>query len=194
MSRILLVRHAEADGHDEVDPALSPLGVRQAEALAGRLAGENIRQVLTSPRRRARQTADLIARRIGRSATSSDLLEDRTPTPCAPRWNDYPSHRWEWLRDVPDDERDEDGVMLSAAWSRIVEQCSEVGWLSADETLVLVTHAFVVSWFVCRALDAPPAAWMLLPVANASITELAARPHGEYAVVGFNDVGHLVRH
>ena len=213
MDRILLVRHARADGHDESDPGLGELGLRQAEALAEQLAGEDVVAILNSPRLRARQTAELVAQRIGCSVRTTDLLEDRTPVPSARRWDDYPPHRWERLREVPAEERDEDGVALSAAWSRITAPDAADGDAdgAADDltggghvadigtgavggsasTLVLVTHAFVVGWFVCRALSAPPAAWMLLPVDNASITELQARPKGEHAVVRFNDVGHL---
>lgn len=42
-----------------------------------------------------------------------------------------------------------------------------------------------------QVLAAPPAAWMQLPAANASLTELELRSGGEFAVVAFNDVGHL---
>lgn len=57
METILLVRHAEADGHDGEDPALGPRGVRQAGLLGERIAGTGA----TRPRRRARRTAGLLA-------------------------------------------------------------------------------------------------------------------------------------
>lgn len=49
----------------------------------------------------------------------------------------------------------------------------------------------MVAWFVHTALDAPLAAWMPLPVSNASVAELTSRRTGEYAVTRFDDVVHL---
>ncbi|HUS61523.1 MAG TPA: histidine phosphatase family protein [Acidimicrobiales bacterium] len=63
MSRITLVRHgqAEAGWAEDADPALSELGMVQAEACAAVLsAGEPI-PVITSPLLRARQTAAPLA-------------------------------------------------------------------------------------------------------------------------------------
>ncbi|WP_168197992.1 hypothetical protein [Brachybacterium sp. SGAir0954] len=45
---------------------------------------------------------------------------------------------------------------------------------------------------MARELGAPPAAWMQLPIAHASLTELMRRTTGEWSVLGVSDVGHLV--
>lgn len=184
MDRILLVRHAEAQGHDGDDPGLSPLGVHQASLLAERLAGQDVAEVLHGPRRRARQTAHQVAQRLGCPLHQTHLLEDRTPYPSAGRWGDYPQHRHAFLHGVPEQERDEDGVALAAAWTRLSAPGS-------SGVLVAITHAFVVGSFVREVLGAPPAAWMQLPIANASITDLRARENGEWSVAGVSDVGHL---
>jgi broad specificity phosphatase PhoE len=189
VTRILLIRHAEAEPEGG-DPLLSSAGTRQAIAVADRLADERVARILHSPKRRARLTADALASRLGCPIAESSLLDDRTPVPSADRWDDYPAHRWDRLRQVPADERDEDGVALTAAWNELIQWSSRAD--STDHgTVVLVTHAFVISWFVSRALDAPPAAWMQLPVANTSITEIALRPLGDHSVHRFNDRGHL---
>ncbi|MGF6823490.1 broad specificity phosphatase PhoE [Microbacterium sp. ZKA21] len=188
MNRILLVRHAQAQGHSEADPPLDATGEQQALLLAERLAQEETGPVLSSPKRRAQQTAQVIGRRVGTSPDVSDLLDDLTPMPSSDRWTDYPEHRWPWLEETPVDEQDLDAVTLNAAWTTLhdaAESSLESG------ALVLITHAFVVASFVSRALGAPPAAWMQLPVANASITEIELRPGREAVIVGFNDVCHL---
>lgn len=185
MDRILLVRHGQAAAPDDVDPALSDVGVRQAEALAARLRGEDVDELWHGPRCRARQSAEILAQGIGRDPRPTSLLEDRTPYPSADRWDDYPRHRWERLQQVPVQERDEDAAALGRAW----EQLSAAG---ERGTLLAVTHAFVVGTFVSAALGAPPAAWMQLPVAAASLTELRIRPTGEWSVLAVSDVGHLV--
>lgn len=99
--------------------------------------------------------------------------------------SEYPSHREGFLLETPVDERDIDGEGIAAAWRQLTE-------LSTDRVIVAVTHAFVIGSFVGHALDAPADAWMRLPIANASITEIQSRPHGEWAVSRVSDTGHLL--
>ncbi|MFE6995031.1 histidine phosphatase family protein [Microbacterium sp. NPDC057659] len=186
MDRLLLARHAQADGHDHADPALSAVGEEQAALLAHRLSAEPVVHLLSSPRRRARQTAAAIAQQLGREPEVGPFLDDRTPMPSAGHWDDYPEHRWDWLRETPETEQDEDGAALDAAWQRLTGMLDD-----APGTLVVVTHAFVIGSFVASALSAPPSAWMLLPVGNATITELQRRTNGEIALTRFNDDAHL---
>ena len=63
VARIYLVRHGEATGYDGADPGLSELGASQARQVAQRLAeiaGAPI-ELVTSPLRRARETAQPLA-------------------------------------------------------------------------------------------------------------------------------------
>ncbi|MBY0275996.1 histidine phosphatase family protein [Candidatus Binatia bacterium] len=58
--RALLIRHGESSGQ-EPEAALTPRGLRQGDELAAALRGESIGRVLSSPYRRARQTAEFVA-------------------------------------------------------------------------------------------------------------------------------------
>ncbi len=66
--RFILVRHGESEWNrigryqGQLDAPLSDLGLRQAEALATRLATEKLDAIYSSPLQRARRTADAIAR------------------------------------------------------------------------------------------------------------------------------------
>lgn len=66
--RLILVRHGESEWNrigryqGQLDAPLSELGLRQAEALANRLANEKLEAIYSSPLQRARRTADAIAR------------------------------------------------------------------------------------------------------------------------------------
>lgn len=65
--RLLLVRHGRPDeGHPvhAQDPPLHDDGRAQAEAVATRLAGEAVTHVVSSPLRRARETAEPLAARL----------------------------------------------------------------------------------------------------------------------------------
>ena len=68
---ILLARHGETDDNREPiriqgsrDTPINDAGRRQAEELAERVAGEGIRGLYTSQLQRARQTAEVVARRL----------------------------------------------------------------------------------------------------------------------------------
>ena len=77
-----LIRHgeslynAEARIQGQSDVALSPLGLRQAEAIANALADERIDAVFASPLRRAMQTAEPIAARLGLTIQGDDRLKE----------------------------------------------------------------------------------------------------------------------
>jgi broad specificity phosphatase PhoE len=79
---LYLIRHgeslynAEARIQGQSDVALSPLGLRQAETLANALAGERIDAIFASPLRRAMQTAEPIAERLGLAIQADDRLKE----------------------------------------------------------------------------------------------------------------------
>lgn len=83
---LYLVRHGQSEGnvatYDIPDGNLTPLGFQQAREVAARLAGEGIDLVISSPLRRALQTADALCRRIGvPHEVWQDLLEHRDNEP-----------------------------------------------------------------------------------------------------------------
>lgn len=65
-----------------VDPALTPLGLRQAEEAAEALEREAIRRIVVSPYRRALQTALPAARRLGLPLTVAPVVRERYAFSC----------------------------------------------------------------------------------------------------------------
>lgn len=71
MTTLLLVRHGETDWNAEgrlqghTDTSLNDYGRRQAAALADELAGDGIDVVYSSDLSRARETAEIVAARLG---------------------------------------------------------------------------------------------------------------------------------
>lgn len=80
--RLILIRHGESEGNasgvmqGRMDFGLSPTGVLQAQATARYLSTLEIRQVMTSPLRRAAHTAEIIAGQLGRDVVPvAELME-----------------------------------------------------------------------------------------------------------------------
>lgn len=182
-SRLFLVRHGEATG-DVGNPGLSPLGVVQSRLLGERLRDEGPAEVRHGPRLRAAQTAAVLGELCDTPVVADPVLDDRTPVPAPGEETAYPDRMRDWFAAVPDDERDEGGQRLTAT----VGTC-----LAYDRPLVLVTHAFVVAWFVQRLLGAPATAWTTITVGNAGLTTIVCRPGRPPLLAGVNDVGHLHR-
>jgi broad specificity phosphatase PhoE len=83
---LYLVRHGQSEGnivtYDVPDGQLTPLGHRQAAEAATRLSPEGIDLIISSPLRRALQTADALHRRTGiRHEVWQDLAEHRDNEP-----------------------------------------------------------------------------------------------------------------
>ena len=56
---------------------------------------------------------------------------------------------------------------------------------------VVVCHMNVIRYFVLRALQLPPEAWLRLRGDNGGITELIFYPEGKVSLSRFADTGHL---
>ena len=63
--------------------------------------------------------------------------------------------------------------------------------LPRHEYEVVVCHMNVIRFFVMRALQLPPEAWLRLGGYNSSITHLQIRGSGSVSLVSFGDHGHL---
>jgi broad specificity phosphatase PhoE len=113
------------------------------------------------------ETAAVLGQLCGTPTVADPLLDDRTPVPAPDEEVLYPGWMSAWFAGVPEDEQDEGGAHLSAA----VAAC-----LADDRQLALVTHAFVIAWFVQQVLGAPVSAWTSIAVVNGGLTTIGRRP------------------
>jgi broad specificity phosphatase PhoE len=107
---ILLARHGETNDNLEplrfqgwTDTPLNDTGRRQAHELADKVAGDDIASLWASDLSRARETAEIVGRRIGMTPT----LDARLREGCRGRWEGH------LMRDIERAEPD-----LYAAWRR----------------------------------------------------------------------------
>ena len=158
MARIYLVRHGEATGYTEPDPGLSALGANQARQVAERLdeiVGAPI-ELITSPLRRARETAQPLAARWSTEARVVDSVRE-LPSPGAP------NERRSWLRAALRSTFAELGEQQRDWRAEILRSLSQ----RACDTAIF-THAVVISAVVGH-LEGDDRVLGFLP-ANTSIT------------------------
>ena len=86
---------------------------------------------------------------------------------------------------MPDDERDEDVVAQQAA----VEHFGVTG--EEDRHELLITHNFVIGWFVRHMLDAPVWRWIGLNPGQLRDHHVQWDSDRPPTLARFNDTGHL---
>jgi len=186
MSRYLyLVRHGEQIDaeHGLPDGPLSPRGKRQAALIAERLSGVPFTSAHTSPLQRAVETADAMTMKMpSLAAEKSALLMDCIPAgPTA----DMPSAFESFFGGVSEEE-------IQAGEAQMEDAVAE--WLSpkpGDSHELLVTHNFVIAWFVREVFGASSWRWMGINQANCGLTIIRVRSAKPAVLVTHNDLGHL---
>ena len=91
--RIVIIRHGEPDyDHD----SLTEQGWKEAELLSDRIAKMDVTDFYVSPLGRARDTASLTLKKMGRTAETLDWLQEFQPRIIRPDLNER-SIAWDWL-------------------------------------------------------------------------------------------------
>lgn len=184
MSRyVYLVRHGEQQDaeHGLPDGPLSGRGQRQAIAIAERLSGVPFTSVHTSPLERAVETARFMTARMP-SIEPTALLMDCIPSGPSP---DMPHAFEPFFGGVTEAE-------IAAGEAQMADATAE--WLSPsrdDRHDLLITHNFVIAWFVREVFGAPAWRWMGVNQANCGLTIIRVRTAKPPVLVCHNDLGHL---
>lgn len=181
---LYLVRHGEhLDAeHGLDDGPLSPRGRRQAELLADRLSGVPLSNVWHSPLERAAETARAVAERLPAvTPEPSALLFDCIPTGMTP---DTPALYEPFFGSITEAEVEAGSAQMADAMAEFL-----VRKPGAHE--LLITHNFVIAWFVREVLGAEAWRWMTINQAHCGLTVLAQRTGRPWTLVSHNDLGHL---
>ncbi|MBX3091741.1 MAG: histidine phosphatase family protein [Cryobacterium sp.] len=186
MSHFLyLVRHGEQQDaeHGLPDGPLSTKGKRQARAIASRLAKVPFDAAWHSPLQRAQETASILTKNIPElEAKPSALLMDCIPSGPTP---DMPHAFEPFFGAITSEE-------IDAGQAQMADAVSE--WLSparGERHELLITHNFVIAWFVREVFGAPAWRWMGLNQANCGLTIIRVRTAKPPVLVTHNDLGHL---
>ena len=183
---ILLVRHGQYNLKGKIDSEkyLTDLGREQALITGKRLAELNLplTYLVSSTMTRAQQTAGLIRQNLPENLPvkpDDSLLAEGAPYPPEP-----PSARWN-----PEDKYFIDGARIESAFRKYFHRAEPEQ--EKDSYEVIVCHANVIRFFVCRALQLPPEAWLRMSLRHASVTWLSIRPSGKVSVRVVGDSGHF---
>jgi ribonuclease H / adenosylcobalamin/alpha-ribazole phosphatase len=199
----LLLRHgqtplsAERRFAGRGDIPLTDLGLQQAGAAAAAIAERRVDLVLSSPLRRAQQTALVVVERTGAPlATDEDLAETdfgswegMTFAEVMARW---PDEMTAWMADA--DAAPPGGESFASVAERVSAALDRLLAIHQGKTVVVVSHVTPIKSIVCRALLAPSAALFRMHLDVASVSEAAWFADGPALLRSLNDTAHLRSH
>jgi probable phosphoglycerate mutase len=200
----VLLRHGETlltpqkrfSGSGGSDPSLSAIGREQAARVAEGLARRGtIQAIVTSPLARTRETAAVVAARLGLEVTVEEGLretdfgawEGLTFGEVRER---YPDDLNAWLAS-PDAEPTGGGESFTATGARIAATRDRLVSAYAGRTVLLVSHVTPIKTFVQLALGAPPESLFRMELSAASLSAVAYYADGGASVRLFNETSHL---
>ena len=200
----VLLRHGETpltpqkrfSGSGGTDPSLSDAGREQAHRVAEALARRGtVQAVIASPLARTRETAAIVAARLGLDVAVDDGLretdfgawEGLTFGEVRER---YPDDLNAWLAD-PEARPTGGGESFAETAARIAVTRDELVAAHTGRTLLLVTHVTPVKTLIRLALGAPPGSLFRMELSAASLSAVAYYADGNASVRLFNDTSHL---
>jgi probable phosphoglycerate mutase len=182
---LYLVRHGEQQDaeYGMPDGPLSDRGQRQAMAIAERLSGVPFTRAWHSPLQRAAETAAIMTGRMpALESKPSALLMDCIPSGPTP---DMPKAFEPFFGSVTPEQIEAGEAQMADAVAEFLAPARE------DRHDLLITHNFVISWFVREVFGAPTWRWLGLNQANCGLTIIRVRSAKPPVLVAHNDLGHL---
>ncbi|MFJ4274190.1 bifunctional RNase H/acid phosphatase [Streptomyces coelicoflavus] len=200
----VLLRHGETpltpqkrfSGSGGSDPSLSSVGREQAERVAESLARRGtIEAVVASPLARTRETAGIVAARLGLEVAVDEGLretdfgawEGLTFGEVRDR---HPEDLDAWLAS-PDAEPTGGGESFAATGVRVAATRDRLVAAYAGRTVLLVSHVTPIKTFLRLALGAPPESLFRMELSAASLSAVAYYADGGASVRLFNETSHL---
>uniref|UniRef100_A0A1I8BQM2 Serine/threonine-protein phosphatase PGAM5, mitochondrial n=1 Tax=Meloidogyne hapla TaxID=6305 RepID=A0A1I8BQM2_MELHA len=187
---IFLVRHGIYFRKNKTveEQKLTPIGREQAEFLGKWLTERkddfNFDKCVFSTLLRARQTGEIIIKQMPHlkiECTLDSILEEGSPYPAEP----FKSH-WKPIDPLV---YNSEGARMEAAFRKYIHRASPTQ--KEDSYELIVCHANLIRYFVCRVLQYPPEGWVRFTIAHTSITWLRIRKSGRLEIRSIGDFGHL---
>ncbi|WP_432137720.1 bifunctional RNase H/acid phosphatase [Streptomyces sp. bgisy154] len=200
----VLLRHGETpltpqkrfSGSGGTDPSLSDVGREQAGRVADALARRGtVQHIVASPLARTRETAAVVAARLGLDVTVEEGLRETD----FGAWEGltfgevherYPADLKAWLAD-PEAHPTGGGESFAETADRIAATRDKLVAAHPGRTVLLVTHVTPIKTLVRLALGAPPESLFRMELSAASVSAIAYYADGNASVRLVNDTSHL---
>ncbi|XP_059091443.1 serine/threonine-protein phosphatase PGAM5, mitochondrial-like [Tigriopus californicus] len=203
--RVILIRHGQYDlsGQDDGQHHLTPLGFEQADRTGRRLAElledwktnwardkdgqqEKVRiRLYMSSMTRATETAQTILKHLPEldEVKSCNFIREGAPIApvpgiCKTLWNPDPK---DFL---------EEGARIEAGFRKYMHRIP-AGEEDIKTIDILVCHGNVIRYFLCRAMQFAPDAWLRFAIHNASISVISLGASGRLSLRTFGEIGHM---
>lgn len=139
--KLLIVRHGDPDYERD---SLTEKGWREAEYLSERMAALDVAKFYVSPLGRARDTASLTLKKMGRTAEECPWLREFAPTIRRPDRAELSRVTWDWL---PQDWMAEPRFFLAGQWylpevMRDGKVKEEYDWVTSSFDALLERHGY----------------------------------------------------
>ncbi|MET8215798.1 bifunctional RNase H/acid phosphatase [Streptomyces hirsutus] len=200
----VLLRHGETpltpqkrfSGSGGSDPSLSDAGREQAERAAAALARRGtVQAVVASPLARTRETAGIVAARLGLEVSVEEGLRETDfgaweGLTFAEVRERHPDDLNAWLSS-PDAEPTGGGESFADTATRVAATRDKLTAAYAGRTVLLVTHVTPIKTLIRLALGAPPESLFRMELSAASLSAVAYYADGNASVRLFNETSHL---
>jgi len=182
---ILLIRHGQynLDGSTDTERHLTEVGRQQAAFTGERLKELQIPldKMIRSTMTRAQETGKIISTRIGNVPIENcSLIEEGAPIAPQPPIGSWHPEPYQFFQD---------SARIEAGFRKYFHRASAKQ--EHDSYTLLVCHANVIRYYVCRALQVPAEAWLRISLNHASITWISIQPSGRVILRSLGDSGHI---
>lgn len=192
MKQLILVRHGEPDMQGTApkhDPSLSALGRQQAELTCAALTREPIDEVVSSPLRRAWETAEPLSARMGKDIAAltgmAEVDQEGAAYVSVEQWRKEGGRDWQAFLANP-------VVALGgdhAAFVARVHNALEHLMAMPGKRIAVFTHGLPINVALSAALGEGSLA--RFGPRHASITRMAGKTLGDLRLLSFNEAAHI---
>jgi broad specificity phosphatase PhoE len=198
-TEVPLIRHGQTNANVDdyymgwSDEDLNESGYRQVHCLSSRLAGLNIAAVYTSPLRRARTTAAIMARPHQLEAKAlPDMIEIQLGdwqgmhrSEIKRKW----PRLWRQSRIDPSDLRLPNGESYREVTERAIRGFKTAVEANKDSQIVIVTHDAIIRVLIAHVLGVSNSICRRIEVDNGSLSII--RVSENLQLIRLNDISHL---
>ncbi|KAJ6634921.1 Serine/threonine-protein phosphatase Pgam5, mitochondrial [Pseudolycoriella hygida] len=183
---LILIRHGQynLEGLTDDQRYLTETGRTQANLTGQRLKVLDVKwdKMIRSTMTRAQETGKIISTELAMNLPieNCSLIEEGAPIPPQPavgHWAPEPAQFFQ------------DGARIEAGFRKYFHRANVKQ--EKDSYTLIVCHANVIRYFVCRAMQFPAEAWLRLSLNHASITWLSILPSGRVILRSLGDSGHM---